>query len=334
MSMRSEHLLDFQSSGDGATPRTFGEYAETWFARRVRLAQAGVMTANSVRRTETVLAAHLLPFFAAVPLDELSRDRCERFRATLVQSELYAPRTINSIFGELRLILRSAIQDQAMTIPDPVAGIRPLATPRRRIDCYSSAELLSLLGAAKPPYRAMLALAGLAGLRKGEVLALGQTDIDLQAGVIHVQRSLQVRSRLLTETQRLGRTKTPAGVRDVPIRDRLRPILETHLERHTRPNKLGLAFTDRRGAFIEGGELRTDGMRPAIEQAGLSDMTIHGLRVCFLTHCAEAGVPMPILAGWAGHATLRSTDYYVHSTPSVQRRALMRLARYDRAEDE
>ncbi len=319
-------------AGGGSPPPgvTFGEFAEVWLERQIRLAKAGLVSGNSIRRCESGLASYLLPFFGAVPLDEITRERLEAFRAVLFQSQTLAPLTINSVMGLLGGVLRRAIQDGVMTAPDPTRGIRPLSFRKRRVECYTPTQTRALLAAADGKYRAMIALAVLAGLRRGEILALAVGCVDLDAGVIRVERSLQIKNRLLTDAQRLGPPKSASGIREVPIRTQLREILTSQLHSYTRPNRYGLVFSRPSGGFFDPNDLRINGYWPAIKRAGLERIAFHDLRVTFITHCAEAGVPMPVIARWVGHATVRTTDYYVHATKNTERDALALLTTYDR----
>lgn len=318
-----------RGGNDAPLGLTFGEFAELWLERQIRLMMAGMMSGNSIRRCESALASHLLPFFAGVPLDAITRDRCEAFRTALFQSQTLAALSINSVFGLLGIMLRRAIQDGYMTAPDPTKGIRPLAVKTRRVECYSPAETRALLEATVEEYRAMVGLAVLAGLRRGEVLGLGIDDVDLDANTVRVQRSLQVKNRLLTPVQRLGPPKSAASFRSVPIRSGLRELLVTQLRDHSQPDEFNLVFTGDDGPFADPNKLRTSGYWPAMERAGLQRMAFHDLRVTFITHCAEAGVPMPVIARWAGHSTIRTTDYYVHATRNTDRDALLLLRCYD-----
>ena len=64
-------------------------------------------------------------------------------------------------------------------------------------------------------------LACFAGLRRGEVLGLRRGDIDLEAGLIRIERQrVRVRGQLVTAPP-----KSSAGVRIVPISPELAPIL-------------------------------------------------------------------------------------------------------------
>jgi integrase len=310
---------------------TFGEYAERWSARQCELACAGLIRANTVCRFESALAAHLIPFFGGVRLDAIDRDRCEAFRTALFVSRQLAPRTINGVFAILRLILRRAIQDRVTPGPDPTVGIRPLYASPRRVDCFSTSELCRLLQVTPPKWRAVTALAGLAGLRQGEIFALRRADIHLESGVVSIRGSLQRSHRLLTLDQRLGPPKSPAAVRDVPVRARLRPILVEHLAEHWRPNHYDLVFAGRKDHPVYPSNFRRRIYQPSLEAADLRPITFHDLRVTFVTQCADAGVPIATIARWVGHTQTKTTELYWHATPTAEAKALHLLRDYDAA---
>jgi integrase len=308
---------------------TFGIYAERWLDVQIEHARAGLIRANTIARFESALGAHLLPFFAACELQDMSRERCDAFRTALYQTNHLAPRTINGLMEVLRLVLRRAIQDGAMPGPDPTLGIRPLWATPRRVDCYSPREVSALLAATPAKHRAIVGLAALAGLRQGEIHALQAADIDVLRSVVHVRRSLQRPHRLLTLNQRLGPPKTPAAVRSVPLRTRLAELLDEHLKRHHRPNTLRLAFPGKAGQPLEPSNFRHRVYRPAVERAGLRSINFHDLRVTFITHCAEAGIPIVVIARWVGHTTTKTTELYLNSTRHAEQDALSLLRRYD-----
>jgi len=106
-------------------------------------------------------------------------------------------------------------------------------------------------------------------------------------------------------------------------------ILTTHLRSSRRTNPLGLVFPGRRGQPLEPSNVRLRAYLPAIERAGLRMISFHDLRVTFITQCAEAGVPIVVIARWAGHTTTKTTELYLQSTRSAEIHALERLRLYD-----
>ncbi|MBQ1777247.1 MAG: site-specific integrase [Acidaminococcaceae bacterium] len=146
------------------------------------------------------------------------------------------------------------------------------------------------------PHRMQLAamIMMCAGLRRGEVLALTKEDIDLIAGLIHVNKSV----RFSGNRPLIVRPKTAAGKRSVPILSILYPFLKNAPER---------------AAATKAGELMTDtAFRRAwdsyllhLSRAAGHEISIrpHDLRH---TYCArflrDAGVDMKQAMIWMGHA--------------------------------
>src|SRR5436190_1006170 len=86
--------------------------------------------------------------------------------------------------------LGSTETDQLRGTGSDRAAERPIATP---------AEIVALLEAITPRYRAAVVLAAWGGLRRGEVLGLHRTDVDLSHGTVTIRRS---RTELLSKPQR------------------------------------------------------------------------------------------------------------------------------------
>ena len=79
-----------------------------------------------------------------------------------------------------------------MPLPQPVMTSE-LALPsdelRKPARFFDGEEARKIITLAAQPYRTMFAIAGMAGLRVGEVLGLQKADLDFDRHIIHVQRS-------------------------------------------------------------------------------------------------------------------------------------------------
>jgi integrase len=105
----------------------------------------------------------------------------------------------------------------------PIDGLAPSEIPKqqnaRRIAVLDSQTLDRLIAAGSSErWRAALALGGYGGLRLGEIRGMQWQDIDLDAGIVHVRRSL-------TPDGTPKQPKTAAGVRGVPLLPALRRSL-------------------------------------------------------------------------------------------------------------
>jgi integrase len=152
---------------------------------------------------------------------------------------------------------------------------------------------------ASPMVLAALLLAGDAGLRRGELVALEQRDV--RGGAVHVVRS-----------EWEGSVGTPKGgrARRVPLTGRLSQALDA--VRHLRGKRL---LWQANGKPV-GVETLKSWMQTACRRAGLPESrNLHRLRHTFCSHLAMRGVPMRAIQEWAGHTDLRTTQRYMHLSP-------------------
>jgi integrase len=288
---------------------TFGAFVEDWMARQKVLAHGGLLRINSLQRYQSALQAHLLPFFAARPLDSITRRHCDDFRMAAVASGRLNPGTVNSIMQMLRLVLKAACRE-GLIDRDPLSGMRPLRVSPRLIDPYDSSEIRRLINAAQPADQLVIGLASLAGLRQGEAFAIRPGDVDLRGRRLQVTRSLQRHHPEFSTTQRLGSPKTTLGYRGVPLQAELTRLIETHLAEHWTPNRHDLLCPCPRGQPRAPIVFHRETFIPAIRKAGLRPMRYHDLRRSFVSQCVAAGVPVAQTAAWLGHTIAMTEHYY------------------------
>ncbi|MEE8520404.1 MAG: site-specific integrase [Gemmatimonadota bacterium] len=128
------------------------------------------------------------------------------------------------------------------------------------------------------------------GLRRGEMLALKVGDIDF-AGAVVVRKG-----------------KTRAARRRIPLYAGLVP----NLRRWIASQRLGPADLLFPGLYPSKVQKAWKQIR---EQAAVPHVNWHDLRHTFGVACAKAGVPMPTLKTWLGHANLRTTMIYAAYEP-------------------
>jgi integrase len=187
----------------------------------------------------------------------------------------------------------------------PVDGLtsaeRPKQRNKRQIERLDSVAIAKLIAAAwSERWKAGLALAGLGGLRLGEVRGLKWGDIDLEGRTISVQRSLLPDGSPKPP-------KTEAGVRVVPLFPELRSLLLTWKVKcpFTNPDDYVLV-TAARGPVQQRNAQRA--LQKAKEAAGLDALegrlSWHSLRhsagSVWLT---EFGIPVTTVSAMMGHAT-------------------------------
>lgn len=299
---RYEHILrDRLIRGEPMDGREADKEEQTYesFAADYLKTYVAVNNERSTARTKEInLNAHIVPFFAGTPLGGIGVREIEEFKAGLVGKGL-APKTINNILSILRNSLTTAVKWQLL---ESCPAFQWMDVPEPPFDFFSVEESNRVLAAASGQDRAMICTAVKAGLRRGELLALRQEDIDLVARRIDVRQAV---SRGHITTPKNGKT------RHVPMSPQLRDVLAGH--RHLRGPYV---FCNEDGSMLTKDQVRRT-VQKACQKAGLRAAGWHMLRHTFASQLAMAGVPLRVIQELLGHSTIKMTLRYAHLSPST-----------------
>jgi integrase len=150
------------------------------------------------------------------------------------------------------------------------------------------------------------------GLRPGEATGLTWADIDIDAGVIHVRRSLKLEGGELVLSDRLKTSKSqrsidaPPDVIDAMRRHRSRQASERLEVGPLWSNPDDLAFTTTIGHPLDPNNLRRTFAR-VTERAGLGRWKPHELRHSAASIMSASGLPLEEVADVLGHDGTRMT---------------------------
>src|SRR5690348_7033605 len=124
------------------------------------------------------------------------------------------------------------------------AGSREPVRRTHKNAALSLQQVLVILEAVQPRYRALVLLATFASLRWGELIALRKTDLDLEAGIVRVNEA----AAQLDDGRFVGKPpKSKAGIRTVSFPRELSPELRWHLERFAEPGPNCRLFVGAKG---------------------------------------------------------------------------------------
>jgi integrase len=147
----------------------------------------------------------------------------------------------------------------------------------------------------------LVRVALLTGMRRGELIGLTWDAIGFDTG------TLRVRQQVTGDDADPTDVKTAAGDRVIPMSDELRALLVTHgLDQQVRHARLtdprtDLVFTDRFGQQVDPRALsRWYALRVA--DTGVDETGLHALRHTAISRWIAAGIPITVVARWAGHA--------------------------------
>lgn len=206
--------------GCATATTTLQDYAETWVASRdlkprTRLLYRGL------------LDALVLPDLENARLDRISPTTVRNWYATLDPDTSTRRAHACSL---LRSIFTTAVSHDL--VPTNPCRIRDAGTAKKAHTTVASlAELEAIVEAMPPRYRGMVLLAAWCGLRFGELAELRRSDVDLERGVLRVERGGTTRDGQVF----IGDPKSQGCKRTVTIPPQLVPVLDEHLEQHVEP---------------------------------------------------------------------------------------------------
>ncbi len=289
-------------------------YAWSWLCGHARLAK------RTREIYEAQLRLHILPAIdPAVPalgtvaLADITPALARQWYSALVAK--HSPSVAAKAYTRLRQILTAAVNDDLIG-KNPCRIQRGGAEHHPEQRFATMAELAALAQAMPDRYRAMVLVAGLCGLRLGELSALRWEDVDFAAATITVRRK---RLRLASGEVIEDDPKSRAGRRTVA----LPAVLVSELERHriaygARPD--GYVFTSEEGTTLERSNFRQRVWLPAAEVAGLAGLRFHDLRHTAGTLAARTGATTKELMARLGHASPRASMIYQHAAEDRDRR--------------
>ena len=167
--------------------------------------------------------------------------------------------------------------------------------------------------------------------RQGELLALTWEDVDLEAGMLRVRRTLTCAGGKYS----FAEPKTKKSRRSVRLTTGAVAALRDHLERQMgemeRLGSLyragGLVFANETGGIINPSNLRNRSFARLLKRAGLpTDTRFHDLRHTCATLLLSRNVNPKIVSEMLGHANIAITlDTYSHVLPDMQEKAAKAL---------
>lgn len=278
---------------------------------------------STIRRYHLALDRQVLPRFGTLRLNEIRPGQLDQLVAEL-QAQGMAPSSVRNAVMPLQAIYRWAVRRE-MVVVDPTAALELPVDRSGRNRVATVAEIERLLAAVADRDRPLWAMAVYAGLRRGELMALRWSDVDLAQGVVRVERS---------HNPEAGATDVPkssAGRRRVPIPEALHKHLLEHRMRADLSQPLvfarsGLAGRRRGpdGPFSDTGV--TQRARRRWEAEGLNPLTLHECRHTYASLMIAAGVSPKALQTYMGHSSITTTyDRYGHLMPDDEQASAKQL---------
>lgn len=283
---------------------------------------------NTVRHHAKNVALHIAPQIGAVLASDLSPADVAAWQAGRIAAGC-APKSVRSYRGTLHACYEWA-RRLGVVASNPVAPVPPPRLAERRVVAPTIADSRRYLDALKDTRLwPALVLAAMTGMRRGEILALRWSDVDLAGGTASVTRQLTGSNKA---TLAFAPTKTARGRRTIWLPPACVAELSALMlqRRRTLPpggkwDPEALICCGRRGQPIVPDGFTSELWR-RLRRAGLPPLHLHELRHLWGTEAIRAGVPMNVVSEHLGHANVATTlDVYSHVTQADLSQAASRF---------
>jgi integrase len=250
----------------------------------------------------------------------------QRYVDSLVGEGL-AAQTVRNTINSLRVLLKWCVREELIA-SNPCEGLELPAGggTRDRIEDPSGAlRLVQTLERAED--RALMAVAFFSGLRRGEIMALRWTEVDLLRCRLTVDEDW---GSYDPKTKTFGPPKSKKGARTLGIPELLVPFLAALPYRGDFAGKDDhLVFPREDGLTPFSDTALRDRCVPQWEAAGLEPIGLHEARHTYASLMIAAGVNIKTISEWMGHSSVTITlDRYGHLLPGSAAEALGLLNTY------
>ena len=305
----------------------FGEWMDFWYQTYIK---SGLRPATQ-NTYESTIYQHIIPQLGKIPLCQLTQKDLQQFYAhlkkegRLVRTEQYgkglSDRMVRMCHAKCRAALDQAVQENLIRT-NPAVGCKLPPKRSREMQVLSRQELQRFLIQAKADGYFELFLLDLStGLRRGELLALQWSDLDLDTGTLSVTKQVyEVNGKM-----QLSVPKTKASIRKLvlppAVVEVFREYRKTAKSRWLFPSPKNLDMP-----LTPGSMLRR--LHIILERAGCKQIRFHDLRHTFATMALENGMDIKTLSAMLGHVSAATTlDIYTHITGDMLNEAAAKIDR-------
>ena len=301
---------------------TVGQWMDVWFENYAKIK----VRPSSHQTYRGYIENHIKPNIGSIPLNKLTSLELQKFYKKLLgngrverieskkQPKGLSAKTVRNINQIISSALNLAIE-QKLLLTNPADACALPKLEHREMKTLPVEQLASFLREAKESGVFEMYYIELAtGLRRGELLGLKWSDIDLEHGNLRVQRQIVRIDGEIVEAP----LKTKNAYRTLPLSTDAVDVLK---EQKKKCGNSPYVFPSPTGGPISPDSV-LHMLHRVLKRAGLPKVRFHDLRHTFATLALQNGVDIKTVSGMLGHFSAGFTlDTYDHVTTSAQKEA-------------
>ncbi len=298
---------------------TVGQWLDTWMENYAKLQ----VRPSSHKTYQGFIENHIKPALGDIPLEKLTAMNLQRLYKHLLENgrvecmesrskpKGLSVKTVRNINQMISSALNCAVE-QRLIPSNPTKGCVLPKLERKEMKILPPESLGTFFEEARRSGVFELYYVDLAtGLRRGELLGLKWSDIDLDKGIIYVRRQILRQNGEVVEAP----LKTKNSYRNIAIGADAIEVLKgmEQKDEYVFPSPFG-------GPISPDSVLHM--LQRVLKRAGLERIRFHDLRHTFSVLALQNGVDVKTLSAMLGHYSAGFTlDTYSHVTTSMQKQA-------------
>lgn len=315
---------EIQTGNYIASDMTLGQWLTTW----LKDYKAINLKPRTYDMYETQINYNVIPELGNIVLKELKQQDLQRFyNKKYNNGKGMSGASIRKIHNIISASLNLAVENDLMR-KNVSKGVQLPRLTKPNVKAFTLQEQNLFFEKAKEYrlYNAFVVNID-TGLRAGELLALTWKDVDLEKGLIKINKNIMfIKNRdenAVTKNKWIiqDSPKTEASNRTIPLTKRSLSILKQMYETKT----CDIVFPSEKNTHVSLRNYQRTFYK-ILGKAGLEKCSPHVLRHSFVTRCFEQNVQTKVISEMVGHAKLaHTTDIYTHIMLDIKRDAVNAL---------
>lgn len=295
---------------------TVGEWADEW----LETFKTGI-SYNTRERYKSLISCQIKPLIGNLKLKDVKLNIIQRTINSLNQSLSYA--SVKKYKDALHQMFEQA-KRLGYVANNPVEGVEMKKFAQKNRDALTDEEVIDICEFCKTnPRGAFIMTLLYTGMRRGEILALTKSDIDMENKIITINKAVE----FIGNTPNVKPPKTPKSNRNIPILDPLLPYLEESIK--NKPDNVPIFYN------LDGSQFDKSSIHRFYnrflqeyncflkEKYGNHEpvkFTMHQFRHTFCTILYKSGVDVKTSQEILGHSSVNVTlGIYTHIDESVRK---------------
>jgi integrase len=285
---------------------TVADYLRQW------LDSAHELSPKTTERYRQLAKQQIVPHLGAILLQKLKPAHVQQWHTTLLRQggrkgRPLSARTVGHAHRVLHRSLQRAVEGETLS-RNVASAVRPPKIEAREIQMLAADQINGVLSEIEDhPLYPIVVVALATGMRRGELLALRWEDVDLDAAMVKVERSLEESDQGL----RFKAPKTKHGRRAIPMPQMAVEVLRAYKLRQLeqrmtlgqgRPEPSALVFCTVEGEPLSPDDLSRDWWRLTITRP-LPRVSFHSLRHSHASALIASGLDVLTISRRLGHGS-------------------------------